>query len=169
LVPGIVVTLAVSILASGALGRWLRVRRSIAWALLFSLGVILSATLSPLDGAEGVTQDAVRTCDFSRTWPASMSDVLQGNDVALNIVMFLPLGCAIGIAPLSRRKMLVLVGAIALPFAIEAVQLFVVPLDRACQTADIVDNLTGLTIGLVAGAVIAWLAPVIRRPLAPES
>lgn len=163
LVPGIAVTLVVSILASDAMGRWLRMRQSISWGLLFSLGVILSATLSPLNGSEVVNPEAARTCDFARTWPASVSDVLQGNDVAINIVMFLPLGCAIGIAPLSGRKVLVLVAAIALPIAIEGAQLLVAQLGRACQSADVVDNLTGLVIGLVGGTVIG-LAPAIRRP-----
>jgi hypothetical protein len=167
LAPGIAATLVVSLLASGAMGRWLRVRQSIAWALLFSLGVILSATLSPLDGAESDAPEAARTCDFARTWPASESDVLLGNDVALNIVMFLPFGCAIGIAPLSGRKVLVLVAAIALPFAIEGAQLLVTPLDRACQSADVVDNLTGLVIGLLPGSLIG-LVPAIRRPLRRE-
>lgn len=162
LVPGTIVALAVSILASEPLGRWLGVRRGIAWVLLFCLGVILSSTLSPLDRGGVVAPGTALTCDSSRTWPASPSDLRHGVDVALNILMFMPLGWAIAIAPRSRRKVLVLVGAIALPFAIESAQLLVSGLGRACQTADVVDNLTGLVIGLAGGIVVAWLLPVVH-------
>jgi len=52
----------------------------------------------------------------------------------------------------------VVVGAIALSFAIETTQLLVLWLDRACQSADVVDNLTGLAIGLAGGIVARRLA-----------
>ena len=39
-----------------------------------------------------------------------------------------------------------------MPFLIEAVQLVATPLGRVCQSGDVVDNLTGLVIGLVAAA-----------------
>ena len=58
--------------------------------------------------------------------------------------------------------------ALALPFAIEATQLVVIPLGRACQGADVIDNLTGLVIGLMAGAVLGRLRPESRRALPPE-
>ena len=82
--------------------------------------------------------------------------------------MFIPLGFAIAMVPRSRRKAAVLAAAVALPFVIEATQLVVTPLGRACQSADVVDNLTGLVLGLVAGAVVAWLAPALGRVSEPE-
>ena len=51
--------------------------------------------------------------------------------------------------------------AIALPFAIETVQFAVTPLVRACQSADVVDNLTGLLVG--SGTIVAWLVSALRR------
>jgi hypothetical protein len=48
---------------------------------------------------------------------------------------------------------------VALPFAIEGFQLVVTPLGRACQSADMVDNLTGLVLGLGAG----WVAGTLWR------
>jgi hypothetical protein len=159
------VTLAVSVLGSGALGRWLNVRRSIAWVLLFSVGVILSSTLSPLESGGAAPPDQARTCDLSRTWPASFSDVARGEDVAINILMFIPLGFAVGNAPLSRRKVLVLLAGMTLPIAIEALQLGVTTLDRACQGADVADNLTGLALGAACGFLLTRLAPVLRRPV----
>lgn len=166
LLPGIAATLVLSVLGSGPIGRSLGVRRSIAWVLLFSAGVILSSTLSPLDTGGAVPPDTAATCDLSRTWPASPADLAQGEDVAVNILMFIPLGFAIAVAPSSRRKMLVLAAGMALPLVIEAIQLRVTVLDRACQGADVVDNLTGLTLGVALGVLLTRLAPGLRRPVA---
>ncbi len=80
---------------------------------------------------------------------------------------FIPLGFAIALVPRSCRKAVVLAAAVALPFVIETTQLVVVALDRACQSADVVDNLTGLLVGLVAGAVVARLAPTLCGPSEP--
>jgi hypothetical protein len=167
LLPGSIAALAVGTLASRALARWLGVRWITAWVVLVSFGLILAGTLSPLATGGNAGPGVARTCDLSRTWPASFSDLAPGNDVAVNLVMFFPLGCALGFAPLSRRTLLVLVGAIALPFAIEALQLEVAALGRACQGADVVDNLTGLAVGLTAGVVIAWLGSAVGRLIKP--
>ena len=165
LVPGMALALAGSILLSAGVGRALPVRRTVAWVGLFSLGVILAGTLSPQDPSIGIPPNLVRSCDFTRTWLAPLSEVLNGSDASLNILLFLPFGWAIGVAPLSPRKALVAVAAGALPFAIEAVQLLVPALHRGCESADVVDNLTGLVAGLLAGMVTAWLVPVVaRRP-----
>lgn len=60
-----------------------------------------------------------------------------------------------------------LAAAVALPFVIEATQLLVPSLGRACESADVVDNLTGLVLGLAAGAVVARFAPTLGRPSEP--
>jgi hypothetical protein len=168
LVPGIAIALVVSIVGSDNLGRWLGIRRSVAWFLLLSLGVILSGTLSPLAGVEAVGDGTARSCDLTRTWLASESEVVNGPDVALNVMLFVPVGFALGTSRLSWRTALVLVLAIAIPFAIELTQLLVASLHRACQSGDIVDNLAGLSVGFIAGAVAALLVPPIRRPIQPE-
>lgn len=166
LLPGTAVAFAASLLASNAVGRWLGVRRSVAWVGLFSLGVILASTLSPLDPSSVVTRD-VRACDYTRTWLASLPEMVSGSDVTLNIILFLPLGWAIGIAPWSARKVIVVLGAIASPLVIEALQLLLPPLGRGCESADILDNLTGLAIGFLVGMVVALVLPAVRRPIEP--
>ena len=74
------------------------------------------------------------------------------------MVVLIPLGFAIAFVPRSRRKLAVLLGAIALPFAVEAIQYIATPLGRECQSSDVIDNLTGLFLGLAAGTVATWAA-----------
>jgi VanZ family protein len=166
LLPGTIVALSVSILASGAVGRWLRVRQSVAWLGLLSAGVIVASTLTPLDPGSVVIRD-VRVCEDFRTSLAPISEILRGSDATLNILLFVPLGLAIGLSPWSFRTLVVALLALASPFAIEALQFAVPPLGRGCETADIVDNVTGLVIGLVVGVVLALLVPPLRRPVEP--
>lgn len=164
LVPGSVVALVVSIVASGRVGAWLRIPRPLAIFLLFSLGMILVGTLTPLAADEVIPPELRDTCDFSRTWLATPADLATGGDVAINILMFMPFGFAVGTIPWSRRKAVVLLAAIALPFAIETVQLVFLQLGRGCQAADVVDNLTGLLVGVLAGVPVSlWPTHPRRR------
>ncbi len=167
LVPGCVLAFVVSTLASGPVARWLGVRRPVAWVLLMSVGVILAGTMSPLGAGRGLDPSHPGSCDLSRIGLPALAQLRWPSDVVGNILMFIPLGFAIALVPRSRRKAAVLAAAVALPFLIEATQLVVVSLGRACESADIVDNLTGLVIGLAAGAVVAWLVPRVRRPVQP--
>ena len=164
LVPGCVLALVVSTLASGPVARWLGVRPPIAWVLLMSVGVILAGTMSPLDAGTRADLSHAGACDLSRIGLPSLAQLRWPSDVLGNIIAFIPLGFAIALVPRSRRKAAVLAAAVALPFAIEATQLVVVSLGRACESADIIDNLTGLVIGLAAGAVVARFVPKVRRP-----
>ena len=168
LAPGSVVALVVSILASGRVGTWLGIHRILAAFLVFSAGVILAGTLTPLRGGGLLPPEAPHTCDVSRTWLASPLDLVTADDVAINILMFMPFGFAVGTIPASWRKVAVILLAVALPFAIEGTQLLVVPLGRGCQAADVVDNLTGLLIGVVAGWPVSWWNRPARRSSAPR-
>jgi VanZ family protein len=157
--PALLIALAVSMLASGRAARWLGVRRPVAWVLLMSVGVILAGTMTPLNVVDRLSYPPPGTCDLSRMGLPSLEELRREGDVFGNILMFLPLGFAIALLPRSPRKAAVLVAAVAFPFAIEATQLVLTPLHRACESADVVDNLTGLVLGLAAGAVVAWFAP----------
>jgi hypothetical protein len=161
-VPACVLALAVSTAASSRAARWLGVRRPIAWLLLMSVGVILAGTMTPLDVGNGLSSPSAGVCDLSRLGLPSLDELLRPGDVIGNILMFIPLGFAIALVPRSPRKAAVLAAAVALPFAIEATQLVLTPLKRACESADVVDNLTGLVLGLAAGAIAAWLVPRVR-------
>jgi hypothetical protein len=164
LLPGVGVSLVVGTVASGAVGRALGVRRVAAWVLLLSFGIILSATLTPRREAFESGARVPVPCDLSRLGPPSLEELLRFGDVGLNILMFVPLGAAIALVPRSRRRAAIVGGAIALPLGIEAIQALVPWLDRTCESADIVDNLAGLVIGLAAGTVIGRLVPGLGRP-----
>jgi hypothetical protein len=163
--PGVAVSVVVSVAASGAAGRALGVRRAVAWAMLFSLGIIMAATLTPQSGALDLGTQGPGYCDFSRIGPAPWEQLLSPTESSGNVLMLIPLGAAIGLVPRSRSKAALVVGALALPFAIEAIQLLAPWLDRACESADVVDNLMGLALGLVAGSIAGRIARgVDRRP-----
>jgi glycopeptide antibiotics resistance protein len=153
LLPGVAIAVIVSVAASDAVGRALRVRRPVAWAMVLSLGVILAATMTPQLEALAFGAQGSSTCDFSRIGLAPLSELLRFGDTSGNVLLFIPLGVTIALVPRSRRKAALLIAAIALPFAIETAQLLLPVLDRACESADVVDNLTGLFIGLSGGVV----------------
>ena len=159
--PLSVLALVLSVPASGPVARWLGTSRGVAWVMVLSLGVILAATLSPFAGV-----GPAPGCDLSRVGLVPLGELLWSGDLLGNVLGFVPLGFALALVPRSRRKAAVLIGAIALPFLVEATQLIVLPLGRACQVSDVIDNLTGLVIGLAAGTVVSWLAIRRRRPAA---
>lgn len=138
-----------------------------AWLLIVSTGVIMSVTVTPLGRGGGSDSRWVRSCDLSRIELAPIARLARPSDELGNILMFIPLGIAIAYVPWSTRKAAVLAGALALPFLIESAQYVVAPLRRACQSADVVDNLTGLVLGLAAGAVVARLQQAVSARKTP--
>jgi hypothetical protein len=150
-VPSLLLATVVSLGLSGRVARALGTRPIVAWALLVGLGLIISATLTPLHRAVGTPSQAVRTCDLSRFGLAPMDQLLVISDTSLNIALFIPMGVAVGLLPASRRKATLILASVALPFGIEGTQLFAPFLNRGCQSADVTDNLTGLVLGLALG------------------
>jgi VanZ family protein len=166
LLPGTFVAFVLSALLSPAVARALGVRRVVAWALLLSFGIIIAATLTPLRGAFAGDVGS-GTCDLSRLGPASVEELQTDRDALLNMLIFVPFGLAIGLCPRSRPKTTIVAVAIALPFAIEAIQLLVPALARGCQSADVADNLVGLVVGIAAGALVGWIVRAVQRPDEP--
>jgi hypothetical protein len=163
LLPGLVVSLVVAFILDGPIERYFRTGPVLSWALVVSLGIIISATHTPAGDAIDSGASGLRVCDFSRVELAPIREILLFGDTGLNVLLFIPLGVTIGLMPRSRHKAVVIGAAVALPFAIEATQALVRSLDRACQSADVFDNLTGLAIGLVGGMVVGWLAGTVER------
>jgi hypothetical protein len=160
-VPGVVATVIVSALICRPIARWLGTDPLRAWWLLTSLGLIGVTTLTPQRQALAYGMVGTGTCDFSRAWPASLGFYAGANDSGENIALFIPLGIAIALLP-SRIRPAALLGGILMPVAIEVVQRQVTVLNRSCQSADVVDNLVGLGLGLALGAALAGAATLVR-------
>ena len=162
-VPLSVLAVAVSVVIAVALSTraaaWLRTRRSVAALVLLGFGLVISATLVPTGAAlDGIPSDGV--CDTSRLGIASIEELTSVNTSSLNVLLFVPLGFALGLLPRTRPAAIVAVAAASLTFVVEAIQLLLPVLGRGCQTADLVDNLMGLAIGVVIGLLAR---PLIAR------
>ena len=160
--PGLLVAFAFSIWASEMVGRWLKVRRILAWLLVMGFGAVLAATLTP--GREsldfGFSPGGI--CDLRRMRPA-MTALLSINYSSLNVLLLVPLGVAIGLLPRSGKKVGVVLLAVGMVFAVETVQALLPVLGRRCESGDVIDNLTGLLFGLVIGTVVGILIPTLAR------
>ena len=64
--PGLAVSGLLAVVLSERVARGLDTSRRVAWVLVVAIGLILSATLTPLRGAEAQTWSG--GCDFSRLW-----------------------------------------------------------------------------------------------------
>src|SRR4051794_41824388 len=111
-----------------------------------ALGAIIATRMQPVFGSpDPGTGPGI--CVTARWWPASLAELTSVSGASLNVVLFVPLGLALGLLPRSRRKAAVVAGAVLLPVAIETVQYLVPALGRYCDTADGVDNPTRLAGG----------------------
>jgi hypothetical protein len=136
--------------------------------LVWSLAVIATITLIPANGAPGVVsaEGRLATCSWDVGGPAPDGFwIFAGGQRLLNTVAFVPSGVLLVLAAARWRSAWVLVPAgLALlavySVAIEATQLELARLDRACDVTDVVDNVTGAVIGVGIGVALA----VVLRP-----
>jgi hypothetical protein len=161
--PGAAAWLVVGLAAGGPVGRALGVSRLVAVVLVLGLGLVVSATLTPQRDALDFGATGSGRCEIGRVTLASLDFYGADNDAGENILLFVPIGVAVALLPRSRRKVTFLTGVVLLPFAIEGIQLQARVLNRACQSADIVDNLAGLAIGLAIGGAFAGAGWVVAR------
>jgi hypothetical protein len=159
--PFLAISLVFGLLVARRLGERLSTRPGIAFLLVASLGLVVAATLMPAAGASSGERVAAGWCDLSRVGFAPLGTLVRVNAVSLNVLLFLPLGLAIGLLPGTRARSYLIVGGFALPLVIEATQSLVTVLGRGCESADAFDNAMGLAIGLVMGlsvsAIARWL------------
>jgi glycopeptide antibiotics resistance protein len=131
------------------------------------VGAILAATIPPDAGSDLVSAGSGR-CDVDGAWLAPLGRYLRPSEDSLNVLLFVPLGIALGLLPRSRRTTVLIVATFALTLAIEATQSFVPAIRRGCEISDVVNNTLGLIVGLVVGAVFAALSRMNRgRPASP--
>lgn len=161
-------SVAAALLLGPRLARRLKTSWAVAGLFVGSAGTILAATLTPLAGQPEVAAGSVRSCDFARMAPPPLEALLQVDDVSLNVLLFVPLGIAVGLLPVARRTIPTAGLAVVLPFAIEATQQLAPVLGRGCESADVVDNLTGLLGGGVIGVVLRAMRDIAGPPPAAE-
>lgn len=156
--PGVVVAVILGALTQRRLAQALAIEPSRAASLVACVGLIVAATLTPLrltleSGAAGSGQ-----CDMSRLGLPSFEEVtrLGASDIGPNVLLFIPLGLVLGSSPRSWQKMWLILAAIVAPVLIEWTQMVLPALGRGCESADVVDNLLGLALGLTITA--------LRRP-----
>jgi hypothetical protein len=156
LLPGLVVLPVVAVILSRRLAGILRIERGAAALLIVSVGGPLIATLTP--SVEALTQGTrgSGTCDLGRFTIAAANQVSRGGEVALNVLMLVPLGVVVGVLPYRRLSLAILGASILLAPAIELTQLLAVRLGRECQSGDVIDNLTGLALGLLLTSAVRW-------------
>jgi VanZ like family len=154
-IPAVVAVTALALAGAGPLAHATGAGGVRCALVLIAFGVVAAATLTPQAPAfEGVHGSG--TCDVTRLRPADLDAYLEGGEALGNVLLFLPLGIALGLLPPSRTWTWLVALAIALPFVVEGLQMALPALDRACQAADVVDNLLGLGIGLALGAPAEW-------------
>jgi hypothetical protein len=124
-----------------------------------------AVTMSP----PGVSDKGVlapdRPCAI-HTVELGLAAVSADDQRILNVLLLVPVGvfAALVATRLRARPGLAVVAlAAALPFAYEAGQQLFRGLQRACDTTDLVDNLTGVLLGLVAGVLLVGLRWAARR------
>jgi hypothetical protein len=146
--------------------------------LVWSLAVIASITLIPANGAPGIVpaEGRLTSCSWDVGGPAPDGFwILAGGQRLLNTVVFVPSGALLVLSAARWRSAWVIVPVglallAAYSAGIEATQLALARIDRACDVTDVVDNVTGAVIGGAVGVVLAlvlrpWRGPR-PRPLA---
>jgi hypothetical protein len=161
--PALLASTLISIAIARRVGVSLGVDRRHGLALSLSVGLILAATITP--GYDALAGFAAGTgaCDLTRFGLPSLNQLRPG-EILLNILLYVPLGVAIAWCPPSRARLVALGLAFALPIAVEVLQLVVVNLGRECQSGDVVDNVTGLTLGIVVASGSRWVLQRRRLP-----
>lgn len=162
-VPGVLASAVVAGLAGRRLARALSLSSLLGFLLAAELGVVVSATLLP--GTPGSVGSG--TCDLTRLALPTWSQLIPPGEILFNILLFVPLGALIALLPASPYRLVVVALACVSPFAIEAIQLVALPLGRECQSGDVIDNATGLTIGVLAVAALRGLAAASKRRNGP--
>lgn len=164
LAPGIVLTVIVAIGVGARLGRRLGRGRATGMLLVFGLGLIIAATLTPSREALRFGALGSGVCDLSRVRLASFTDVLSLDDAGFNVLLYLPLGLALGWLPARRSSVPWWLLGLVLSPAVELTQLLLRPLDRACQASDVIDNLTGLVIAFAIAGLLQLVAQAGGAP-----
>ena len=102
--PGLAITTVIALAVAGRVARRLRTESWIAFLLLMSVGAVLAATIPPDAGGFSGRPSAPGRCDFGRIGLAPLSQYLHLGDTSLNVILFVPLGLAMGFSVGPRPR-----------------------------------------------------------------
>ena len=168
--------IAVSALLCGVLAWSLAPRFGRVWAasvalLVWTLVVIALLTLIPANGAPGIVpaEGRLTECSWDIGGPAPEGFwIFSGGQRLLNTLIFVPPGALLVLVAARWRSAWVTVPVglallAAYSTGIEATQLALARIDRACDVTDIIDNVTGAALGVVLGIALARVIRPWRR------
>lgn len=175
--PGVMV-LAILLTGFVTLALTLVIGRRAGWAVTilwaafaWTLTAVLVVTLLPANGPPGIIpiELAQTSCSFDYGGPAPDGFwIFGGGQRVLNVAVFVP-ASFFGTLALSRTRrglrwlfpgVIVLAGC---SVGIEATQLELARIGRACDVTDIVDNTTGVLLGTAIGLVVAGVTRLVTR------
>jgi hypothetical protein len=146
-----------------------------AWCLaglVWTLVVVALVTLVPANGAPGIipAEEAQTSCSWDVGGPAPEGFwIFSGGQRLLNTALFVAPGFFLGVLlGATGRWWLSGLGVVLLAAysaGIEATQLALARLDRACDVTDVLDNTTGAVIGVAVGLAVAGTGWLVGRSL----
>lgn len=160
--PVLAVGILAGALAARPVGRFLRMPPWAAFLLVAALALVVAVTLTPLGSASDVPAALpqlpahpipveVQTASGLWRWPWQWFPI---DERTLNVALFVPLGVGVGLVGRRRLRVVLPLVALMLPLVVEGTQYLVGPLNRDADWRDVVDNVTGVVIGLVIGVVL---------------
>ena len=152
--PGLLLWGVLAMALTPNVARALDTRRVTVLGMLMSFGIVILATLLPTDQALSSAETSFEWCDLARLTLPPPAELLAVTDTMRNVLLFVPLGLTLALLTGTRQRTMLIALAYALPFIIEATQLLLSPLGRGCQSADVIDNALGLSVGLAIGLVL---------------
>ena len=138
------------------------VRRYVMFGWLLALLLVLALTLTPQSNAH--LGAGMKACWTTVQGPIGFSLYGDASQRSLNVLLFVPLGLVTALMPRRYLAALCLLG-LALPVVVEALQYQIPSLDRQCAAVDVVDNETGLVLGVAIGLSLRWLRGRVRHYL----
>ena len=138
---------------------------------VWCVAVLATITLIPANGAPGVVsaEGRLTTCSWDIGGPAPEGFwIFAGGQRLLNTLVFVPAGVLLVLAVARWRAAWLLVPLgfallVGFSIGIEATQLALARIDRACDVTDVIDNATGAALGVGIGIVLALVLRPWRR------
>ena len=147
---------AVAVLAARPLGDWLESSPLVGALLVFGLGIVMAVTLTPVNPQGTSSWRSMGSgAPLVPDWVVS--------DRFANLLLFVPLGLAVGLVGRPGARRWLVAGALLLPFAVEGLQAVATVLNRGPQWQDVLDNV----LGVLAGLAIAWAIRVRSQRRVP--